>query len=356
MNVNDIVKHRLTNQQIIATNFSKPEEIVSCLGAMQAQEYAFAKWAIGLRLPALFETDIEQAFNEGVILRTHILRPTWHFVAPADIRWMLKLTAPGVQAFNAYYYRKYKLDETVFKRANKILIKELRDSKHLTRKELNIKFKEAGIIADELRLACIMMYAELEGLICSGPRRGKQFTYALLDERVKKTYTRKPDEALAELTLRYFNSRGPATIHDFAWWSGLSMAVVKKGILLNTQKLSKEVINGQEYWLGKDSQIVRPKYNRAFLLPDYDEYGISYKDRSAFSYTGPPVMKKDTGPASTHTIVINGKSAGTWKSTFKANAVIVQINTFTQLNKTDKQTLEKAVKRYAAFFGKKLES
>jgi len=199
MKFSEIAKLRLTNQQVSFSKFKKPEEIVSWLGAMQAQVFPMAKWAIALRLKNVNEEKIENAFNEGKILRTHMLRPTWHFVTPQDIRWMLTLTAPRVHALNAYYYRKFELDRTVFKRANNIIIKNLRDGKTLTRAVLNKVLSQAKIKADNLRLIYIFMQAELEGIICSGPRDGKQFTYALLDERVPLPKTLHPEEQLAEL-------------------------------------------------------------------------------------------------------------------------------------------------------------
>ena len=187
MNATDIIRFRLSNQQIADTKFKKPEEILGWFGAMQAQVFAMAKWALGLRLKDEKEGSIDTLFNEGKILRTHLLRPTWHFVAPQDIRWMLALTAPRVHAVNKYYYKKFELDSSVFKRANAEIVKMLRDGKTLTRTALNKALSRAKIKADGLRLSYIFMQAELEGIICSGPRTGKQFTYALLDERVPPT-------------------------------------------------------------------------------------------------------------------------------------------------------------------------
>jgi hypothetical protein len=215
MTISEIVKSRLINQQIAETKFRNPKEIVAWMAAMQAQEYAMAKWAIGLRLPGLKNADIENAFNEGSILRTHLMRPTWHFVTPEDIRWMLMLTAPRVNAANAYSYRKFELDIEILKRCNDTIIKALQGGKQLTRATLKAALEQERIFADGLRLSYIMMHAELDGIICSGVRQGKQFTYALLDERVPPAKVLERDEALAELTLRYFTSRGPATVKDF---------------------------------------------------------------------------------------------------------------------------------------------
>ena len=223
----DIPQQRLFNQRLAGNLFEKPEAVVSWLGAVQAQEYPGAKWSVAQRTKGLTEATIEQVFAEGAILRTHLLRPTWHFVTPADIRWLLKLTAPRVNAANASYYRKFGLDEAVLARTNTVIARALEGGKQLTRSELEAALQQAGLSTpadDRLRLAYIMMRAELDVLVCSGPLRGKQHTYVLLEERVPQAGTLERDEALAELTRRYFTSRGPATLKDYMGWSGLLAA------------------------------------------------------------------------------------------------------------------------------------
>jgi hypothetical protein len=202
----------------------QPCDVVRWLVAVQAQDYSGAKWALGLRLQGSTEKNIEQAIADGSILRTHLMRPTWHFVTPADIRWLLALTAPRVHAVNAHMYRQLELDHSVFKRSNAALAKALREGQTLTRDELRGVLRKAGIAVDgNLRMSYLMMRAELDAIVCSGPRRGKQFTYALLDQGAPQPKTLHRDEALVELVRRYFISRGPATVQDFAKWSGLNL-------------------------------------------------------------------------------------------------------------------------------------
>ncbi len=253
---------------------------MSWLGAMQAQEYTSAKWAIGLRLHNIQEADIDQAFNVGAILRTHLLRPTWHFVIPADIRWLLALTAPRVNAINAFMHRKLELDNKVLKRSNDALAKSLEGGKQLTRTELKTKLEKKKIIADGLRLGYIMAQAELDGIICSGPKEGKQFTYALLEERVPPVKHLNKDEALAELSKRYFSSRGPATLKDFSTWSGLSCVDVKSGLGMVKSQFVQEKINNEDYYF-LPSVSINKEVQNAYLLPIYDEYIMGYKNRSA---------------------------------------------------------------------------
>src|SRR6185503_4235399 len=221
------------------------QDVVSWLGAVQAQVYGDAKWALGLRMRRSTDARIEAAFSEGSILRTHVMRPTWHFVAPADIRWMLALTAPRVRAAMASYSRKLELDATVLRRSQRAMVRALRGGRQLTRQELRSVLARAGVRADGVqRLAHIVMQAELDAVICSGARRGNQFTYALLDERVPMVRARSRDDSLAELARRYFTSHGPAQLHDFAWWSGLSVGDACAGLATVERELAREAIGG----------------------------------------------------------------------------------------------------------------
>ncbi|HKZ68276.1 MAG TPA: winged helix DNA-binding domain-containing protein [Chitinophagaceae bacterium] len=353
MNTNDIIRYRLFNQQIAETKFRKPAEIVSWLVAMQAQEYAMSKWAIGLRLPGSTDEMIEKAFTDGLILRTHLMRPTWHFVTPNDIRWLLKLTAPRVEAINAFTYRQQELDNIIFNRSNNIIAKSLEGGKQLTRTELQAELKKKKIIADGVRLSCLMMKAELEGIICSGARREKLFTYALMDERVPSTKAFTKKEALAELATHYFNSGGPATIKDFATWSGLSVTEAKEGVAMLSSKFIKEKINEQEYIFISASWGMKNKIQTSFLMPDYDEYGMGYKDRSAIFNTKVDLAQfKNDNPIFNRMIIIDGKIEGTWKRVIKNNAVSIETVPFGLLSKIKQQALAKAIKKYCMFVGK----
>jgi hypothetical protein len=351
MNTNDIIRYRLFNQQIAETKFKKPAEIVSWLVAMQAQEYAMAKWAIGLRLPGTTDESIEKAFTDGLILRTHLMRPTWHFVSPKDIRWLLQLTAPRVEAINSFTYRQQELDSKLFKRSNTVIAKALEAGRQLTRTELQAELRKKKIIADGVRLSCLMMKAELEAIICSGARRGKQFTYALMDERVPPATTFTKKEALAELSTRYFTSRGPATIKDFATWSGLSVTEAKEGAAMLSSTFIKEKINEQEYIFIPASFEANKKIQSSFLMPDYDEYGMGYKDRSAIFRTSKIDFSqfKNDNPFYNRMIIIDGIIEGTWKRIVKSNTIVIETVPFTPLVKAKQQALTKAIKNYESF-------
>lgn len=282
----NISQQRLQNQSLLDSTLKSPQEVVSWLVAVQAQDFAGVKWALGLRIPDSNEAMIDKAFKDGFILRTHLLRPTWHFVTPQDIRWLLQLTAPRVHAANAFMYRKTGLETGIFKRSNQAIEKALQSQKQLTRDELRDVLENAGVKTEgDQRMTYLMMQAELDGLICSGPRKGNQFTYMLLEERVPQAAKLTREEALIELTKRYFTSRGPSTTHDFAKWSGLTLTEVKHGIASIKTAVHHEIIDGQEYWFGMEGKPLKTKLPIVHLLSIYDEYISSYKDRSAMAET-----------------------------------------------------------------------
>jgi len=346
----DIARLRLLNQHIALPSFKEPGDVVDWLGAAQAQDYAGAKWALGLRMREATDNDIEKAFNNGSILRTHVLRPTWHFVRPADIRWMLALTAPRVHAVNAYMYRQQGLDDIVFKRSNAMLAKALEGGGQLTRNELRDVLRSAGIATDDgLRMSYLMMYAELEGLICSGARRGKQFTYALLEERAPQAKRLERDEALAELSRRFFMSRGPATAQDFAKWSGLTLAEARNGLEAVKGGLELESVDGQAYWFLRPRAPIVATSPTAHLLSVYDEYISGYKDRSAIDANNLATLFSAMGNALQFIIILDGQLVGTWKRTIRKEAVLIETNLLMKLSEAENQAIALAAQQYGAF-------
>ena len=349
----DIPCYRLHNQFLSHPDITEPEQVVKCLGAVQSQDYGGGKWALGLRMKGATEATIDRAFNEGKILRTHILRPTWHFVAPEDIRWMLALSAPRVHAVNGFMYRQQGLDREMIPKSYGVLENVLQGNKQLTRTELGSAFAKAGIKnAKGVRLGYFMMSAELDGILCSGARKGKQFTYTLLEERVPKVKALKREEALAELTRRYFATRGPATLQDFTWWSGLTMAEARKGIELVKSHFVNEVFDDQTYWFANSVSPIKEKSPTAHLLPNYDEYFIGFKDRSAIGKVAQLANVEANNPAFlAHIIIIDGQIVGGWKRTLKKDAVLVELNLITKLTKAESEAVKAAIEQYGKFLG-----
>jgi len=343
----DIPQQRLRNQHLSGPGLKHPAEVVSWLVAVQAQDYAGAKWALGLRVRRAVDQTVEQGFTAGTILRTHLMRPTWHFVSPADIRWLLALTAPRVHQSNALQYRKLELDRSVLRRSAAALEQALHGGRQLTREQLRVVLEQAGVhTRGPLRLGYILMYAELEGIICSGPRRGKQFTYALVEERVPPARALLREEALAELARRYFASRGPATLRDLAKWSGLTIADARRGLEAVRSQLQEEAAGGQTFWFAYSRQAKQATSPSALLLPNYDEYTIGYRDHSAvfdLSHRFDLVYG--------HVLVIDGRVAGTWRRTLKKTEVVIQTNTFAPLSRPESRAVAAAADRYGAFLG-----
>jgi hypothetical protein len=251
-------------------------------------------------------------------------------------------------------YRSQNLDKATLKQGNSILEKALRDGKQSTRSELASVFQKAGLIGDGhgVRMGYFLMYAELEGLICSGARRGKQFTYALLEEWVPPARALTHEEALAELTRRYFLTRGPATLHDFSWWSGLTMAEAKKGIDLVKSQFVNEVWEDQSYWFANSVSPVIEKSPAAHLLPNYDEYFIGFKDRSAIAKIAETAgVKSDDPSLIAHIVILDGQVVGGWRRTIKKDAVLVELNLFAKLTEFENQAINQALEKYGRFLG-----
>jgi hypothetical protein len=348
-----IAAQRLRSHRLEGPALRGPAEVVRWLGAVQAQEYAVAKWGVGQRARSVTDAAVERAFTAGTILRTHVLRPTWHFVAPADIRWMLELTAPRIHAASAYRYRDLELDAATFRRSHAALSRALRDGESMTRAEIQAVLARAGISTPPGgRFSYLLLGAELDRVVCSGPRRGRQFTYALFDERAPGAGSLERDEALLTLTARYFLSRGPATAQDFAWWSGLTMADTKRGLDGCRSLLKSVVVEGRTFWLGRSAQPAPVKRPTAHLLPVYDEYPLAYKDRSEAM---DPRLTRSAGLRAdvpfTNPMVVNGRIVGHWKRTIRPRLVEIALYPLGTLTRAERTALSVAAERYGGFLG-----
>jgi hypothetical protein len=352
MKKSEISKIRLFNQQITSSKFTQPAEIVSWFGGIQAQDYPMAKWAIGVRLPDSTEQIVERAISDGEILRTHIMRPTWHFVTAEDIRWMLKLSAPQLKSTMAATLRGLELDPQTCRQSNDLIAKSLEGGKYLTRAEIMQELTQSGIKTDGLRSSFLMFCAEIDAVVCNGIKRGKQQTYALLDERAPITRELTRDEAIAELTKRYFMSHAPATLKDFVWWSGLPVADARKGLEMNKSTLLYEEIEGQTFWFPDSLSIPKNEENSLHLLPAFDEFMVSYKDRSA-SLDLEFAKKTNTGNGIFKPIIVaKGKIAGIWGRSFKKDSLIIEKTLFRDLNEEEEENFNQKAVKFGFFEGK----
>jgi hypothetical protein len=347
-----IALRRLHTQQIARTHFKQPGALLTWLGAIQGQDYAGTKWTLGLRLPGSKDADIERALAGKAIVRSWILRGTLHFAAAEDLRWMIELVAERLISGSARRYRELELDEKTLVRSNDLLVKSLQGGQRRTRPELFAMLEQNGISTLGQRGVHLLQRASLDGLICQGETQRNQPTFFALEE-LPAASTLSRDEALAELARRYFTSRGPATLQDFVWWSGLSTADARAGLDAVQEQLLQEVVEGQTYYCSPATPAVQDTSPAAYLLPGFDEYLLAYKDRRAVLDDPLYQRKTPTNGMLPATIVIDGKVTGTWRRAFKKETVSLQANPFRELNKEEQAALVAAGKRYAVFLGMK---
>jgi hypothetical protein len=311
--MNKITGIRLLGHQLLSKKCQRPKDLVSWMGALQAQDYSMAKWAVGIRLPGYTNTMVEDAFNRGDILRTHVMRPTWHFVSPENIRWMLSLSADRIKASARSRDRDLEITEALYRKSNQIIRKTLEGYKAFTREALGRELEKAKITVNASRLVHFLMRAELDALVCSGPLQGKKHTYALLDERVPQTKPLSKEETLAKLAQIYFTSHGPAALQDFVWWSGLSPTEAKKALESVQSDFLAEKTGDQTYWIARSAGAVKKGEKTAHLLPAFDEYIIAYRDRTAAI----PLENQKRAISSNgifHPVIVaNGQAVGLWK-------------------------------------------
>jgi hypothetical protein len=347
------VARRLRAQRLTGARFARPEDAVGWLGAVQAQDFGPAKWAVGARVRGATDELVEEAFAAGRILRTHVLRPTWHFVSPADIRWLLTATAPRVQARCAYRYRQLGLDASTLRRGDEALADALRGGAHLTRAGAAAALAAAGIGVEGQRLPYLLMHAELEAIVCSGPRRGKQHTWALLDERAPEAVDLPRNEALGELARRYFTSHGPATARDFATWSSLTLAEVRAAIAAAGPALRSEELAGLVFWMGagEPGRVPAARSPLVRLVQGYDEYIMGYTETKRVIAPPFAAWSPADRPIANLVVLLDGRVAGYWRRTLKRHRVIVEAVLLEPFGAARMDALEAEAARFGEFVG-----
>ncbi len=350
MNSIDLLHIRLYNQLLAGCNFTRPAEIVAWLGAMQSQNYEMAKWGIGIRLPGITNKQVEAATNAGEIIRTHILRPTWHFVAAEDIHWMHELTAPRlIPAYKSYARMRGVKEEFILKGLD-VVASILEEHGHLTRQEIAEHLEARGIDTTGTQDAKdVLSRAELEGIICNGEVRGTKQTYALLHERVPKKYTLSKEESVERLARRYFTSHGPATLQDFLWWSNLTLTEIRKAMECIIHDFICETINGKDYWMPNNIQTPPAGMKFRHLLPAFDEFVVSYKDREEMIHEKYYRKVLTINGIFSPTIHYNGYAVGSWRRVNKKGVVVAELDFFPTTPKKVQGMFGKAVKEYNKF-------
>ncbi len=347
----EIAALRMVNQRLWGERFGDPYSALRALAATQAQEFPYARWSLVQRTREVTEARVDELIADGSILRTHLMRPTWHFVARQDIRWMLELTGHRVHAVNAPYYRANGVTEA--KKTNALFVKALKGGNQLERKQMRALVEKAGFEMSNLAFTHYLMHAELDGVICSGAPQGKQQTYALVEERAPDAISLTRQEALAELVRRYFTTRGPATLKDFAWWSGLTQSDGRKGLEMLGNAVDSAVVQGRTYWFAGELPEPKMALPRVDLVQVYDEIGLAYTE-SRDALLDPGLVRED--PAYYNSILLNGRLIGHWRRTVKGRSVSFELQLFRKLTKAETSALEQAQERYRGALGHPAEA
>lgn len=349
MDASTVINLRLNNQLLMGSDLKTPQDVVSWMGAVQAQDFNMSKWALGVRLPLLNDKSVEDAVNKGQIIRTHILRPTWHLVAAQDIHWMLELSRPRLRPVSRSYNTAVGLTDLVSAKAHDIIRQTLESGKHLTRSQIGDVLNDKGIELNSHQLNQIMFGAELEGIVCNGAIAGNKQTYCLLEERILKTEIFDKETALERLARKYFTSHAPATLNDFFWWSGLTMSDARRAMEMIKPDFVVEKIDSLEYWINNSFAELQSSHESVFLLPAWDEFIVSYKNRQhivsdehyqkVISKNGifKPIVVKD------------GQIIGIWKRVKKKDRVSAEIELFSDVDSTTAKLIKKASDSFDRF-------
>jgi hypothetical protein len=348
MKFSHITHHRLFNQQIFKPTFESADEVVKWMGAMQAQDYLASLWAIALRTKNQTEADVESAIADKSIIRSWPMRGTLHFVTPQDLRWMLKYLTARPIARAATQHKQEGLTSKDFAKSRKV-VEKIMTGHQLTRDEIYNALEINKVSCEGQRGMHIIVQLAQEGLICIAARRGKQHTFALLDEWIPSSTMINKEEALYQLAKRYFTSHGPATIHDFTWWTGLSPEDARMACRSVESSVEKYEIENTTYWMSKGSEAKESK--GLHLLPAFDEFLVAYKDRSAAAETKDARLIQMTANGIFNPMIVcKGKVVGQWKRELSKSKVNIEIKNF-KPDKTVAAAIAKEAKRYARFLG-----
>lgn len=338
---------RLHTLRLAGQTYPSPAAVVEGLLAVQAENHPQASWAVATRTPGVTEAEFGRLFDDGVILRTHVLRPTWHYVRPDDIRWLVELTAPRVMRQFVQLQRALELDDAVLAASAEVIVDALSGGVHLTRDAMGQRLRDAGLPAEGQRLGVMMANAEMSCLVCSGAMQGRQHTYALLDERAPQARRLDRDEALADIVLRYFTGHGPATERDLSYWATMTLTDVRAGLAGVADQLDHFEHDGRTYWFGHPQPDDRPFSARGHLLQVLDEYHNGYQDsRYVLDVAG--IVPRGRA-ATVGMVLVDGQMVGDMRRTVHAGEVLFEIGLFRDLDDDELDALHAAADRYGEF-------
>jgi DNA glycosylase AlkZ-like len=351
--VDRVLRQRLAVQRLTSTPLRDPVDVVRELLCVQSQDEHLARFSIGLRTAGANDTDVLAALDAGEIVRTHILRPTWHFVAAADLRWLLALTSAKVAAGMSARRGQLGLDAEVIARAVAALADALSGSRALTRRDVATVFHDAGLPHDGEQVGHLLIEAELRGVVCSAPRRGTAHAYGLVDELIPRTPERHRDDAVRELVQRFFTGHGPAAVTDLTRWTTLTLAEIRPALADLADRLATTTVRGIQMWY--DAESVRPtrRRERAFLLPTFDEIYMSYPKvnfpRAASHPRGDAPNRLEVGGG---VVICDRRDAGWWKREVRPREVVVSVAVTPILDDDQRHSVVAAAERLGRFVGK----
>ena len=320
------------------------------MGAMQAQDWGQAKWAVGLRA-GVSAAEVDAAVERGEVVRTWPMRGTLHLVPARDVLWMLELMTPRIMAGAAQRLKALELDEADVSLSTEVMARALEGGNVLTREEVLAAVERGGLATTAQRGYHLLWRAAQAGVIACGPVRGKSQTFVLLREWAPEQWRPTREEALAEIARRYFRSHGLATLQDFGWWTGLTMRDVRAAVDGAKGEMEKTSIGGTEYWSGGGGESARTiEGKRVYLLPGFDEYLLGYEDRSAvLDATHAGKVVPGANGVFKPIVVADGKVVGTWKRTVKAKHVVVEAEAFESWDDGVAEGIRAGAGEYARF-------
>jgi hypothetical protein len=358
VDADDLVHLRLLRLGLREPADTDPVAVVSRFGAVQSQDYGPATWSLGQRVPGLTQADADRLFDEGGLVRTHVLRPTWHFTAPQDLRWLLALTAPRVHQLNAFYYRQSGLDAAALEASKAVIAGALADGAPRVRKDLLAALGAAGLPSAGLAGSYAVMNAELDGVVVSGPRIGKQQSYQLVEARVppappaEAALAADPDAALTELTYRFFASHGPATVKDLRAWASLTVSDIRRGLELVGDRLTSVVVDGRTFWFEPPADPRRAPSPAVHLLQAYDEYLVGHADsKDLISPDGTVLGVLGDRSMFNGVVILDGRVAGRWRRTVRRDRVTLDVQALRPFEGAAREALQAAAEAHGRFLG-----
>jgi hypothetical protein len=344
----DIARWRLRSQHLVSPYAVSAGEAVGSLLAVQAENPSQSAWAVASRTPNPDQADLAALLDDGAVLRTHVLRPTWHFVLAEDICWLLDLTGPRVRRVTSQQLRTvHGFDERAIDRAVGTVMAALASRGQLTRAQLGDELRERGIPGNGQLLMILLAHAELDGLICSGGVVDGEHTYALMSDRVPKPRRLGRTEALAELALRYFTGHGPATERDLAYWATLTLTDVRAGLEQVRDRLDSFQYDGRTFWHGPADAPRGPQEPGGHLLQVLDEMYRGYQDsRWVLDAAGqvPRTRESAIGMA-----LVDAQLLATMRRTISQDRVHFDLRPYRALQPPEIDALDQAANRYADY-------